>query len=192
LEKFAITALTEPPIRKSQPGVPRGDAGDVHYTALGLREHPPLKTRHAHAAEKLQRVAVDPGGVGKVEKVAGLGGAGIIDQDVTVLAVLAHRGGDCLAAGEFAQVGRYRHRFGNAWAATLGDSPGDGGEVGSGKHGGKYARCCKRIALPPRANEPSMTARVVQQAAEEAKALFHRRTRFPRHLHLSLAKVRKV
>ena len=64
-----------------RPGAP-ADADDVHDRPLRLHEVRPGRAGAAHAAEELEREAILPVGLRKLQEVAALGGTGIVDQRV--------------------------------------------------------------------------------------------------------------
>src|SRR5262249_39660133 len=69
---------------------PAGGA-DRHERAAPPLEQRPGCARKPHVGEELQRKAILPVGVGELEEIAALGGAGIVDEDVEMAELAARR-----------------------------------------------------------------------------------------------------
>ena len=63
-------------------GLARAGAADRNQRTVSRLQKRPGGAGQTHMGEEFQRIAVFPVGVGKLEEVAALGGAGIVDQNV--------------------------------------------------------------------------------------------------------------
>src|SRR5205814_218406 len=88
-------------------------------TALRLQQRPGL-TGEPHMGEEFERKAVGPFGIGQLEEVAALGGAGVVDQDVEPPEFAAHRLDQQLFGAFLAEVEHRDPRF--AAPGPLGNS----------------------------------------------------------------------
>src|SRR5262249_36448598 len=61
--------------------------------------------REPHMGEEFERVAVLPVGVGELEEIPALGGAGIIDEHIEAAELALHRLDECCGCALLAQVG---------------------------------------------------------------------------------------
>ena len=82
LEKAATAALTELPMVNSSVGLRPPVPPMAIDRAAPLLEQRPGGAGEPHMGEEFQRVAVFPIGVGEIEEIAALGGAGIVDENV--------------------------------------------------------------------------------------------------------------
>ena len=128
LAKFAIAALTAPPIRKSGPGVRAAPPMILTMLPCASFSSGQNKLRQPHRAEEFKRKAVDPGLVRQVEEFAALGGAGIVDQHVAALEALTHLGEQ--RCSQPASVRRSPATVSGAGAAGGRDRLGAVGEIG--------------------------------------------------------------
>ena len=82
LVKAATAALTEAADGELGSRLAPAGAADGDERAAPLLEQRPGGAREPHMGEEFQRVAVLPIGVGELEEIAALGGAGIVDQNI--------------------------------------------------------------------------------------------------------------
>ena len=66
-------------------------AGDRHQRPVALLQQRPGRAREPHMREEFESIAVCPIGVGQFEKVATLGRAGIVDEDVEAVELALDR-----------------------------------------------------------------------------------------------------
>ena len=81
-------------------------AADADERAAACLEQRPGLACEPHVAEEFQRVAVLPIGIGQLEEAAAPGGPGVVDQDVEVPELAAHRFDQRLLAALAPQVER--------------------------------------------------------------------------------------
>src|SRR5262245_31031169 len=91
----------EAPLRFSSAG-----SGDRHQRAAALLEQRPSRAREPHVGEKFQCVAFLPIGIGQLEKIAALGRAGIVDEDVEPAEFVPRRLDQRRGRGRLAQIER--------------------------------------------------------------------------------------
>ena len=111
LEKFAIAAFTEPPIRNSASGVRAAPPMMLTTWPSRLLQHRPEQFREPHAGEIFQREAVVERLVGHLEEIAAARRAGIVHQHVAAPELLLHEGVQRLAGLELLQVAREGERL---------------------------------------------------------------------------------
>jgi hypothetical protein len=90
LLKAAQAALTELPMVKAASRLAPAAPSDGDERAAPRLEERPGCAREPHMGEELERIAVLPVGVGELEEIAALGGAGVVDQHVEAAELALH------------------------------------------------------------------------------------------------------
>src|SRR3989454_5671747 len=104
LEKLATAALTEPPIKNSASGVRAAPPDDVDDASLRSLQQRPEQPGEPHAAEELQREAVEPDRIGQVQERARARRARVVDEHVATMEALVDALEQLLARLELAQI----------------------------------------------------------------------------------------
>ena len=119
--KRGTAAFTELPMVNSAVGLRAAGAADRNQRTVPFFQKRPGGARQPHMGEEFQRIAVFPIGVGKVEEIAALGGAGIVDQNIEPAELAPGLVDQLFRRGLLAQIQHRDARSASGFADRLGD-----------------------------------------------------------------------